>query len=59
LIERMMMLSAPSPSICRCASWLIPSPIAKSQMTLATPMKMPSTVRSERMGCKSRLFIPN
>jgi hypothetical protein len=55
----MMMLSAPSPSICRWASWLIPSPIASSQITLETPMKIPSTVKSDRSGCKSRLFIPS
>jgi hypothetical protein len=33
--------------------------MAKSQMTLATPMKIPNTVKSDRMGCKSKLFIPS
>jgi len=26
---------------------------------LATPMKMPKTVSSDRMGCSSRLFMPS
>src|SRR5262245_54305575 len=28
-------------------------------MTLATPIKMPSTVSNERIGCKSRLLTPS
>ena len=35
----------------------IPSPIASSQITLATPMKMPSTVSAERSGCRSTLLM--
>ena len=54
-----MMFVAPRLSICSCAFRLIPSPMASSQITLATPMKIPSTVSSERNGCKSRLLIPS
>ncbi len=32
--------------------------IAMSQITLATPMKMPSTVSNERIGWRYRLLIP-
>ena len=54
-----MMLFAPSSAICSWALALMPSPMASSQMTLATPMKMPSTVSSERSGWSSRLFTPS
>jgi hypothetical protein len=37
----------------------MPSLIASSQMTLATPIKIPSTVSNDRNGCKSRLFVPS
>jgi len=50
LTERMMMFSAPRLAICSWALRLIPSPMASNQMTLETPMKMPSTVRAERSG---------
>ena len=59
LSERTMMLLAPRLAICSWALRLIPSPIASSQMTLAVPMKIPSTVSSERSGCKSKLLVPN
>ena len=56
---RTMMLSAPRSSICFCASLLMPSPIANNQITLATPMKIPSTVKPLRIGCSARLLVPS
>ena len=37
----------------------MPSPIANSQITLATPIKMPNTVNSDRSGCKARFLTPS
>jgi len=59
LTERTMMLLAPRLAICSWAFWLIPSPMARSQITLDTPMKIPSTVNRERSGCNRRLLTPN
>ena len=53
-----MMLSAPSPSICCCTDELIPWPIASSQITLATPTKIPKIVSSDRSGCRRKLRTP-
>ena len=50
------MVVAPSSSICRWAARLMPSPMANSQTTPATPMKIPSTVSIDRSGCSSRLL---
>jgi hypothetical protein len=54
-----MMLVAPKSSIWRWACRLMPSPIATSQITLATPMKIPSTVKRDRSGCTKRLLMPS
>ena len=53
------MLSAPRLAICSCAARPIPCPIASSQITLDTPMKMPNTVSDERSGCIHRLLTLN
>jgi len=45
-----MTFVAPSSSICRWASRLMPSLMANNQTTLATPMKIPNTVSIDRIG---------
>ena len=52
------MLLAPSSSICSFALLAIPSLIASSQITLATPMKIPKIVSMDRIGCMSKVLSP-